>query len=570
MMSLYPDFDWSKYDTRTNFPNYSFDNSKSAPDKNPDYVIIAYRYNGAWNYQPNPSMKYWAANYSKLDGLYGLQYNGYSFDGAGFTMAGFDGRIDFFWDLFVHELAHEMFSCPHYSGANFAIGNYFQLPALGWDMMDHKAGLSCNAWERWILGWMDIKHDLRSFKDNGTYTLNDYIKTGDAVRIKIPHTQDQYLWIEYHQNKNVLDHKPWRGLLKDQPKGTHGIADKEPGIYMFIESILDDRSKISDGMVYDLSKVNGILPINASGNWDFKKPVQVTQSPDESWNNKLYWFEKEKENALSGVNPFIYYRHDMDNNGSINQVPGYFSEFNGMRDIEGFQITKEIISGNACLTYASFGGRNNDAKKIRRSDVFQQGDFLSLGTNPVITNRPVYYKNADSLQPLFLNGLYIKIISVAADEALIYVAFDRTDVENDIRWCGNIICKDVPNARKDYDMHITGKSKLTLDLSNTPQKRKSPFVRPTELTIDSASIVFFDDHSTLHLSQGSILRIKNGGRIKFSKNAHLIVDDSSKIIIEKEAVVEIPASASVSLSKKNIDIRGGGESKEIIFSRFYK
>jgi hypothetical protein len=46
---LYPNFDWSPYDSRTNYPSYQYDNSLSTPDSLPDYVIIAYRYSNGWN-----------------------------------------------------------------------------------------------------------------------------------------------------------------------------------------------------------------------------------------------------------------------------------------------------------------------------------------------------------------------------------------------------------------------------------------------------------------------------------------------------------------------------------------
>src|SRR5690606_12301697 len=125
MMAEFPDFDWQPYDSRKNMPKYKFDNSISEPDKKPDYVIIAYRYAPGWSIQPKAGMQNWAANYSRLDGLHNTKCNGYSFDGAGFTLAGFEGKTSQFKGLFIHELAHELYSCPHYSGTNNALGNYF-------------------------------------------------------------------------------------------------------------------------------------------------------------------------------------------------------------------------------------------------------------------------------------------------------------------------------------------------------------------------------------------------------------------------------------------------------------
>lgn len=38
-----PNFDWSKYDNRTNFPNWLSDNSTSSPDFKVDYAVVIWR-----------------------------------------------------------------------------------------------------------------------------------------------------------------------------------------------------------------------------------------------------------------------------------------------------------------------------------------------------------------------------------------------------------------------------------------------------------------------------------------------------------------------------------------------
>jgi hypothetical protein len=52
MQEEFPNFNWSSYDLHENKPNYKKDASLTGPDGIADYVIIIYRYNEKWEYQP--------------------------------------------------------------------------------------------------------------------------------------------------------------------------------------------------------------------------------------------------------------------------------------------------------------------------------------------------------------------------------------------------------------------------------------------------------------------------------------------------------------------------------------
>jgi len=118
MQQLYPNFNWSPYDNRTNWPYFQTDNSVSAPDSMPDYVVIIYRYNPSWgvNNQPVSGMDGWSGSkggISKLRINGTVNYNGYTFDDAGFTLCkGTDVPYKKL-GLFIHEVAHELYSAPH-------------------------------------------------------------------------------------------------------------------------------------------------------------------------------------------------------------------------------------------------------------------------------------------------------------------------------------------------------------------------------------------------------------------------------------------------------------------------
>lgn len=256
-----PGFDWSPYDKRTNWTDYQCDNSLSNPDGKPDYVVIVYRWSGGWGVQPLSGMQNWTGSggaYSILNGLDTVSYNGYTFDNAGYTLPNGGGNGI---GGFVHELAHELFSAPHIMGANGEPGAYFHTPSAGWGMATTTVtNLSANAWERWLLGWGEnranfVNANIESqgaIQNGGVYTLQDFITTGDAMRIRIPGST-QYLWIENHQKKSLWDHNPWAGDVQSL-KGEI-IPDMEKGIYMYVENILPARSAIALDMI---NKTNGL------------------------------------------------------------------------------------------------------------------------------------------------------------------------------------------------------------------------------------------------------------------------------------------------------------------------
>ena len=191
-----PGFDWSPYDKRINIPNFISDNSISNSDFKPDFVVIVYRYDnaksGQWFTNPpvpddpltttiDENMRNWngsGGGYAALDGI-DINYNdSITFDGSGYTHC--KGTSDIY-GLFIHEVAHSVFYCPHYANANGIVGNYFYNQLGGWGMMNTGGvPFGCaNGWERWYLGWIElnanlVNSDVKSSLDlpaNGEFTL---------------------------------------------------------------------------------------------------------------------------------------------------------------------------------------------------------------------------------------------------------------------------------------------------------------------------------------------------------------------------------------------------------------
>ncbi len=201
--------DFSQVDNRQGTPGFQTDTSVPGSDNVVDYTIIVWRnpgvpYNlfnapnyGDGGYASVP----FATNLPSTNGQY------YQVD-KGFTQTGGLSGLDV--PLFVHEFAHTLYSAPHCLSAGRVVGQYFTATE-GPGMMSHiRTYFAANAWERWFNGWAelqasgvgtDIQNASSLAATGGIYTLRDYITTGDMMRIKLPGSSGQYLWLEITRDK---------------------------------------------------------------------------------------------------------------------------------------------------------------------------------------------------------------------------------------------------------------------------------------------------------------------------------------------------------------------------------
>jgi hypothetical protein len=277
----HPNFNWGKYDNRTNWPGYSSDNSTSSSDGKIDYIVIVYLrgpnlHAAASTYGTHPV----TTNYSGTTESFTIT--------DGYTITQFNNSESGFRNLFYHEFAHHLYNSPHYFGANGVVGHKF-FNTRGWGMMQSGSSTfnSANAWERWLLDWIEldangVNSDIESVADlpqNGTFVLRDFVETGDVVRIKIPSATNQYVWLENRTGTTIFDNR--------DGYNTNGAGNPLPqapnGLVMFVERILDDKTIGLSSSNYDY--VNGLSVIHKGGNWDFSHSGNFT-TPDEWWGNK--------------------------------------------------------------------------------------------------------------------------------------------------------------------------------------------------------------------------------------------------------------------------------------------
>lgn len=468
---LYPAYDWDsyfgQYDNRENHPNFQFDNTDidtHPPDNKLDYVIIIWRWSKGWENQPVEGITSWfgsGGGFSQINASH--TYGTYTIN-TGFTDTQGGGTALSNLGTFVHEVAHELYSCPHIMGCNGCAGKKFHFPSGGWGMMSKLTYMfTANAWESWLCGWLDLTSngedtDIQSEADlsvDGIYTIGDFLTTGDVIKIKIPNTTDQYLWIENRQKLGVWEFDPWRG--KQPSIYGETIPDSEPGVYMYIESVQGDINNISTGLVYNMDRVNGMKVLNAQGNFDYTHSTIATQSWGEYWNNPLFTYERVNENPISGINPLYNYPDNYPNDPTVpifdDEIITMSNNYNGGNN-EVFPLVKETNGEETKLLFANTSGRNDEAINIfnRRSDAFQVNGEVSLSGIVPILNHPNYnkYSTPPSSAPYILNGLQLKILSYneAANSFQIQIRFDDYQVRNDKRWIGNIQLNNTSNAEQ--------------------------------------------------------------------------------------------------------------------------
>ena len=513
MKKLAPDFDFSPFDKRKNNPQYLFDNSVNPqPDKVVDYIVFIYRYSPNWTLQPAPGMNKWSGSgggFASPSGIMLETYNGHKFS-EGFTMMWASG-------VFFHELAHTLYNLPHLWGTNGTVGEYFYRPSVGWGATS-SAGLFQipSAWETWFLGYNELLADIKGpedIKNGNVFELSDYLTTGDAVRIKLPFSDNQYLWLEYHAIEHPFDRHIWSG----QKIGNDEIALPAKGVYAYLEQVSDRHDKIPGVLS---QHCNAIKPINAAGNFDYEYLDELPEK--NAWGNKLYKFKKNRENPISGTNPFFYFRADFNKDGLI----GLDKNYNGARN-EAEPIMCEAVSSDSFANlYNCFGVYNQ--RQPDRVASFQAGDNLGLNSNPLLCTFAKYNDKMGQMEAVYLCGLQVKFLKSSPNTAKISITFGETLVDRNARWTGNIM---LPNISTDslVDLEISRGKEILLDKSGTANRHLitsyDDFISPTKLLVKSDAYIL--------LKKGSRIIIDKGASLEFESGAKLIMERKSKIIVKK-------------------------------------
>lgn len=533
MQKINPKMDYTRFDQRRNLPNFKFDNSdttKYKADKILDFVVFVHRYNKGWKEQPKRGMKAWVGSGGGFAAT-GVQaknkVNGYRI-AEGFTMTYNSG-------VFIHEVAHVLFNAPHIMGVNNVVGNHFYLLSAGWGVMSPISIFGgFNAWERWYTGFIELVADIQSPKDIeplNVFVLRDFFTTGDAMRVKIPFSKGQHLWLENHAKLHPLDEHPWTGKILGEGDT---IAPATKGIYAYVEDIEGSRNVIFSALS---NRANGIKVLHAGGNYDYKMHEEV---PDfrNNWGNVMKSFQRLEANPISGINNLYRFPYDKNKDGLIKIDPNY----NSSRTEWYAPIFREEVRPDSFVNlYGSFGVWDpRKAGAYVGSIAYRNGDYLDMSSNPMPLNYPKYDLKNKKLDPYVLNGLALKFSSIEkSSDMRVEVRFEYVKLCQDRRWTGDIV---LPNITKDerVDLEISACTQLVLNKSGTANRHtqivEGDFVNPTILTIKKGATLHLKEKSKLILEDDTSLIVEEGGEIILDQQAEIVVKSSATFEVEEDRI----------------------------------
>lgn len=445
------------------------------------------------------------------------------------------------------------------------------------------------AWDRWMMRWKNPQKrylisaldasfnevnteniSLDSLPQGGRFILRDHVKTGDAIRIKLPfiHWQkegdvkNQYLWLEYRSFTTRFD-KYLNGVVSscedyypDAPFGT-------PGLYAYIQVGKDQREG-NDIYTSKPQHPNGLaswlLPLTAEGNYDFAYRYDKQPTPHAgcgSWGNTCLPFDV----AAGKPNPFtghsdLFRFVDSNHDGVLYQgdelQPGLC----------------DLMSDTVIYNYHRNGDKD-DAFCKRNGKI-----KLYIASNPApvpvytyatdFESNRFYFKENDAKssfenRTIWLNGLSIEIVReniiVDGETAIeVLIRWDDYAVDQSVRWCGNIrLSPHVFDIQKP-SLHLLPGKKILFDRSESPTfhlKRgekmdgtywmsdKSQFTATANayICLENKSIIELKNESELVLEAGSKLAMKKGSKIIIHKGSKFIIQPGAEIIRYKGAKI---------------------------------
>jgi len=433
-------------------------------------------------------------------------------------------------------------------------------------------------WDRWMMNWKnpDKKFLISSLDENnkeinteffsidndpdgGTFILRDFMTTGDAIRIKLPHinwkrkgdVKDQYLWLENRRMSTTYDKYYTEDCADDNngkfPNGT-------PGIYAYIQVGKDAKEGTSDIYNYDFSYPDALagflFPLTAEGNYDFFYAWDKIQEPNNSlcgnWGNRNLPVDvaKSKPNSLTGFSD-LYDYVDFNNDGKFYSGDTVQP---GLSKVIGDSIVHDFnSSGDWKDAFCEATGKTE----------------LSLSTNP--SPIPVYthctnYEWKNSFLPkgvfasfenriTWLNGLSIKIIQenvYGNGEVKIKIVWNEYTVKENVRWCGNIVLS--PN---DFDISkpsliLEKNKKMLIDrgyssTNSIPTDKDAEgrwiFTDTTKFTVTDSAYMQLKQGSQLILDNGSKFILKKGSKLEMLAKSKIIIKKNSEFIVEDGAVL---------------------------------
>jgi hypothetical protein len=436
-----------------------------------------------------------------------------------------------------HEFSHLLLGGNNFhTGGSGAGTKTFMSSAGGYSMLSSwdRSSQVFNAFDRRRLGWKppenqfqisardpstgneiegDLKYRQEFTHGSGEFLLRDFVSTGDAIRIELPYlrkTSDkinrQWLWLENHQ--------------KEPGNLDHGDALRK-GIYAYIQV---GKETLKGHTTYH-GNCNYTWPLSAMGNYDM-----VIDEPGE-----LYHLSDELENPFTGYNNLILGAWDLkDRDGIIYRDELFFAK--NMK-VNGKVLDVSIYGLD---TYPLFG---------TAMDAFLPGDRMGIDQNPaavpLLTHRTSSSRHGRPGSPapydnriIHLNGIAIEILEQLDNGSVrIRILWDEHQVQNDVRWCGNIQLHET--------LEVDRKVRILIDQGLTPQKPMNPielngqqvFADPSSLVLQPGSKLVLGRNSRLLIDKGSTLVLREGSELETGPRARIIIHPTAKIQAENGTLI---------------------------------
>lgn len=378
--------------------------------------------------------------------------------------------------LVKHELAH-FFTIDHYAGLNGFWGTDFTLHGSWGLAAAHGSSSICvNAWDRDQLGWAAYRYDFQeALKRDTILELMDFVSTGDAARIKLPYTSNEYFLLEYHNNSSLFDH----------------VDLDQDGLY-----ILHQTGGPPDHLDCE----------EADGRWDFVMADSVK------------CFE-----PCCGEVPMV-------KRLEANPFLG-FGDRDDVRTIKDPNQEFSLDNMHRALVFAVEGEEHRIHVDGDGGDAFipERGrDDFGIDTNPSSASNGIKMN-----KPLTrLNGIRVKVLSMEKAKIRVRIGFHDFNMRQDCRWTGNILLRDSLHIHKRRTLLLDQSATYVRYTGALPVTQL--MLDSASISLDARSTLILKGNSTLVLAGNSFIYLGENARLIIYKGSR-IIGEQSRIIKSKGA-----------------------------------
>jgi hypothetical protein len=463
------------------------------------------------------------------------------------TYSLFGGGSGLPFGILKHEFNHLLMGGNnlHSGGGNSArFRSYLLAVQGGWSMMGaaNSSFLTSTGWDRYWLGWSpvgssfeinaldqnrnEVNGDLNYTDEGGTYILRDYVKSGDALRIKLPFIPEeefqQWIWVENHLTYAVNGSRTDRFIYEHYDC----MPAARPGLYLNRQIDADVRE---GAKVYSSVYADYLKAIPATGAYDYlwdDEKLDLGPCVDNKPHH-VYNLLAEFENPLTGHHelerPFYYTNNDDQITTENERSPG--------------------VRRNADSTYFMHPKAGDPDFGMRENEV----EIIGIGTNPstasTITHlnsrkgKSTYSGNSDAI---YLNGIALRILETYPDLSMrVEVTYHDSLISEPRRWAGSEI---ILNDHNPHGSDLFVDAGLTLDRGKTITRFVQPdtvqgevfFSSPTVLRIKSGARMTVEEE--VILKKDSKIIVEDGGQLVLNRGSKLRFEDNSEVILEEGAV----------------------------------